>query len=175
MSLAEDTNTGGVCDAMAARFASADAARRVELEQLIRAGKGNQDPTPRKPRMVVREAEMPKKTPKPKPTPRGPCKECGSPTCHKRTCSLRPGGPAHPAPKLREVGRPRKGLEVVVPAALLASTMSRVEGGTLFDTKQATVEQLVETIEACKAELVLRCSTLKSQLDKVAKAIGSAA
>jgi hypothetical protein len=161
MSLANDLNTGGVCDAMAARFASADAARLAELDQLIKAGKGDKEP-PRAPRSA-REVEMPRKTTKPEEPPKGPCKECGSPTCHKRTCSRRPGGPARPAPKLREVGRPRKPEPTPDRALQLATA------------KEATIEQLVSTIRVCQDELERRQEQLRAELDAVAKAIGDAA
>jgi len=52
---------------------------------------------------------------------------------------------------------------------------SKPAGSTLIDVEEITVEQLVETIEACRAELGKRKEQLQSQLDLVAKAIGSAA
>ena len=162
MSLAEDLNTGGLCDAMAARFARQDAERAAELERLIREGKGDKEPPRRALRVVEREeTPMPRKV---KPQPKGPCQECGSPTCHKRTCSRRPGGPVLPAPRpeapTKRASTPR---------------LVRVASSKLFDAKEATVEQLVETIAVCRAELEERQEQLRAQLDQVAKAIGSAA
>jgi hypothetical protein len=56
-----------------------------------------------------------------------------------------------------------------------APTLVRVASSKLFDTQEATVEQLVETIAACRAELEERQEQLRAQLEAVAKAIGTAA
>ena len=167
MSLATDLNTGGVCDAMAARFARADEARRAELERLIQAGKGDKEPPRARLQVVAREeTPMPRKV---KPQPKGPCTECGSPTCHKRTCSKRPGGPVRPAEKVRAVGRPRKTAPAKGPRVVQVTSDAIVAAADL------SIEQLVEVIRACQDELEARQEALRAQLDAVAKAIGSAA
>jgi DNA-directed RNA polymerase subunit M/transcription elongation factor TFIIS len=93
------------------------------------------------------------------------CSECGSKTCHKATCSKRPGG-AKELPKLP--AKPRM-------AKREKKTLVRVASHKLFDVAEASIEQLVETIEACRSELVERRVALKEQLGQVEEALGEAA
>lgn len=152
MSLAEGPNTGGVVDEMAARFARQDAARRAELDRLIRQGKGNDEP----PRAAWEKIMAKGKG----------CPECGSRTCHKASCSRRGGAAARP---------PARATKQAPPAAEprpRAPTLVRVTTSRLFDAEEATVEQLVETMEACRAELARRKDQVAAQLRAIDAAIG---
>jgi hypothetical protein len=163
VSLADDVNTGGVCDAMAERFAYQDAARRAELDRLIRTGKGNEEPP-----KSGRESVMPRKA-KLKRQARGPCEECGSPTCHKRTCSKRPGGPvAAPAAAPRPIAPKVKG-------AAEAQSRAMAHLAPKAGPESMSIADLVELRQEVDAELARRRAQLQGELAQLEQAIGSAA
>lgn len=146
----DDLNTGGVLLGIEQRFAEQDARRRAELDRLIRAGKGNEEPPKRGPEVVM-----------------ATCSICGKAGHNARSCVKRQKAKAEPkadapveAPEPTKA-RPAKGLQCGL--------------ASVRDTRAASVAELLETISACKAELAERRQRLQAELDQVAEALGGEA
>ena len=83
------------------------------------------------------------------------CPECGTTSKHKATCS-----------------KPAYGKQSA-PSPLRPSTPGRrAQPAQAFDVGEATVEQLVETIETCKEELRVRRTSLAGQTEAIERALG---
>lgn len=149
LSQTSSENPGAVHGLVAARLAAEDAERMKELNRLVKG-------LPPEPV----EVEMPKGK------RAAPWSCCGSKSFrHMKGCAKAVSpNPLKPAP-VKELKPNRKETPRLV----------RVASSKLFDAAEATVDQLVETIDACRAELAGRQDQVERQLEAIRKAIGEAA
>jgi hypothetical protein len=187
--LNEESNGGAVAAGVARAFADVDAERKAYLDWLVKRGgtcrgcgatvgdaqlqlhPGVCGTCHRKKHLEPLKPPAPVAAPEPdhqegtmprgKPSEKRTCCESNG-TRHLATCPAQGKAPAAKKPEAPQK-RPR------------TPTLVRVASSKLFDTQEATVEQLVETISACRAELEDRQEQLRAQLEAVAKAIGTAA
>lgn len=159
MSLADDLNTGGVVDAMAARFAAADAALAAELDRLIKAGKGNVEP-PRRGREVVMQK----------------CSACGKQGHNARSCEKRSKArPEKVAGGLRDdeaVMPARISVQVTDPQSVRRALMGN---GPTIQVATLGVEKLLELVAEAKKELARRrdeARILASKLETALEELG---
>ena len=201
--LNEEPNGGLVAARTAAAFAAEDEQRREWLDWVIKRGGtcrrcgatvsdaglqvhpgvcgscfSHGRATPLKPPAEITQppAAAPASAPSAPPPETETAMPRGMPTT-KRTCCESRGGrhlascSLHGKPSPPAVPKPRSALRA--PSAL-RSTDALGDGST-FDVQSASIEQLVGTIAACRAELADRRQELQAQLEQVAEAIGSAA
>lgn len=140
LSLATDPNTGGLVEAMAARFAKEDARRMEKLNEAIRAGL---DAVPGEEKAMAKGRQV--------------CGGCGNEGHNRRSC---PNEGAKAEKKQERAAAPAA--EVASPRVARLRRRSSNLGGL-------TVAELLDQIRACKAELAERAEALRQDLEAIEK------
>ena len=107
------------------------------------------------------------KSPEPEETTMA-CPECKSPTCHKATCSRRPGGPTKPPPAKKPAGLTPEQRAASRAAAIVAGPPDR-------ELTEKSVDDLVALRNRVTAELHRRQLEAEAAVAKLREVLGEAA
>jgi len=198
MSLATDTNTGGVIDGIAARFAEADAERMRRLDEEIRAGRRETSPAlcpcgclaplrqcavkARAEQHRLDAAEVASHAPSPgkpgtSPTPIAPVNAAPAPATPAKEETMPRGKPAEPKTCCGSRGTKHlnscKGTGKSAPPQ--PARPKQTASGDHSELERLVIEDLLELRRSIDAELKRRRDEATEQLRKLTAALGEAA